>query len=51
MGGVTFRDKATPARVLDDGSAHFHMSAFKMSLEVALKQDEVLIIAREGEVL
>jgi hypothetical protein len=39
MSGVTFRDKATTVRVLDDGSAHFDMSAFKKALEVALKQD------------
>src|SRR5688500_373333 len=47
MGGVTFRDEVTIVRVLDDGSAQFDMRAFKKSIEAALKQDAVLIIARE----
>ncbi|MEA3207473.1 MAG: hypothetical protein QOE70_530 [Chthoniobacter sp.] len=46
MGGVTFRDEVTIVRVLDDGSANFEMPAFKKSIEVALKQEEVLIISR-----
>ena len=47
MGGVTFRDEVTIVRVLDDGSADFDMSAFKKSIEAALRQEEMLIIARE----
>jgi hypothetical protein len=33
--------------VLDDGSAHFDMSAFKKSIENALQQEAVLIISRQ----
>ncbi len=51
MGGVTFRDEVTIVRVLDDGSADFDMPAFKKSIEVALKQEEVLIISREVAVV
>jgi hypothetical protein len=47
MGGVTFRDEVTIVRVLDDGSAKFDMEAFRKELERSLKQDSVLIIARE----
>ena len=36
MGGVTFHDEVTIVRVLDDGSAHFDMTAFKKSIETAL---------------
>ncbi|HEX8297315.1 MAG TPA: hypothetical protein VF593_13510 [Chthoniobacteraceae bacterium] len=46
MGGVTFRDEVTIVRVLDDGSAKFDMGAFKKSIEAALQQETVLIIAR-----
>ncbi len=38
-------------RVLDDGSSDFDMPAFKKSVEVALKQEEVLIISREVAVV
>jgi hypothetical protein len=51
MGGVTFRDAVTIVRVLDDGSADFDMPAFKKSIEVALKQKEVLIISRDVTVV
>jgi hypothetical protein len=47
MGGVTFHDEVTIVRVLDDGSAHFDMSAFKKSIENALQQEAVLIISRQ----
>ena len=47
IGGVTFIDEVTIARVLDDGSANFDMVAFKKELEAALKQDTVLIVSRE----
>lgn len=47
MGGVTFRDEVTIVRVLDDGSRKFDMRAFKKSIEAALKQEAVLIIARD----
>ncbi|MEA3212389.1 MAG: hypothetical protein QOE70_5446 [Chthoniobacter sp.] len=51
MGGVTFRDEVTIVRVLDDGAANFDMAAFKKSMEAALKQEIVLIIAREVAVV
>lgn len=51
MGGVTFRDEVTIVRVLDDGSAHFDMSAFKKSVETALEQESVLIVEREVSVV
>jgi hypothetical protein len=47
IGGVTFRDEVTIVRVLDDGTAKFDMAAFKEELETALKQETVLIVARE----
>ena len=48
MGGVTFHDdEVTIVRVLDDGSAHFDMTAFKKSIETALQQEAVLIISRQ----
>jgi hypothetical protein len=47
MGGVTFHDEVTIVRVLDDGSAHFDMTAFKRSIENALQQEAVLIISRQ----
>ena len=47
MGGVTFRDEVTIVRVLDDGTSGFDMKAFKTQLEAALRQDTVLIVARE----
>ena len=47
MGGVTFHDEVTIVRVLDDGSAHFDMTAFKKSIETALQQEAVLIIGRQ----
>jgi hypothetical protein len=51
LGGVTFRDDVTILRVLDDGRARFDMPAFKASLERALRQDTVLIIARDVRVV
>jgi len=51
MGGVTFRDEVTIVRVLDDGSVDFNMPAFKKSMEVALKQEAVLIISRDVAVM
>ena len=48
MGGVTFHDEVTIVRVLDDGSAHFDMTAFKKSIETALQQEAVLIISAAG---
>ena len=47
MGGVTFHDEVTIVRVLDDGTAHFDMPAFKKSIETALHQEAVLIISRQ----
>ena len=47
MGGVTFYDEVTIVRVLDDGCAHFDMTAFKESIETVLQQDAVLIICRQ----
>jgi hypothetical protein len=41
LGGVTFHDEVTIVRVLDDGPAHFDMTAFKKSIEA------VLIISRQ----
>ncbi len=51
MGGVRFRDEVTIVRVLDDGSAHFDMSAFKKTVETALEQESVLIVEREVSVI
>jgi len=51
MGGVTFRDDVTIVRVLDDGTASFDMTAFKTSIEKALAQEQVLIIARDVRVV
>jgi hypothetical protein len=51
MGGVTFRDEITILRVLDDGSAHFDMRAFRQSLEAALRQESVLIVERAVSVV
>jgi hypothetical protein len=51
IGGVTFRDEVTIIRVLDDGTTPFDMMGFKKSLEVALKQQAVLIVARDVQVL
>ena len=47
MGGVTFHDQVTIVRVLDDGSSHFDMMAFKRSIEISLQQEAVLIISRQ----
>ena len=46
IGGVTFHDEVTIVRVLDDGSTHFDMMAFKRSVEISLQQETVLIISR-----
>ena len=46
MGGVTFRDKVTIVRVLDDGLGKFDWPAFKKEVETTLKQEAVLIISR-----
>ena len=51
IGGVTFRDEVTIVRVLDDGMGDFDMSAFKKSMEDALKQQNVLIVEREVSVV
>src|SRR5262245_48837417 len=51
MGGVTFHEHVTIVRVLDDGSTNFDLASFKASIEVALKQQQVLIIARDVLVL
>lgn len=51
MGGVTLREAVTIVRVLDDGTAAFDMSAFKRSIEVALEQEAVLVIARDVSVV
>jgi hypothetical protein len=51
MGGVTLLDEVTIIRVLDDGSARFDMAAFKRELEERLKQESVLIVAREVQVV
>lgn len=47
MGDVSFHDEVTIVRVLDDGSAHFDMTAFQKSIETALPQEAVLIISRQ----
>jgi hypothetical protein len=47
MGGVTFHDEVTIVRVLDDGAASFDWPAFKRSIESALRQEAVLIVARD----
>jgi hypothetical protein len=51
MGGVTFRDEVTIVRILDDGSTHFDMAAFKDTIKVELQQESVLIIQRQVTVL
>ena len=51
MGGVTLHDDVTILNVLDDGSAQFDWPAFKRSIELALQQDAVLIIARAVQVV
>jgi hypothetical protein len=51
VGGVTLRDDVTILRVLDDGTACFDMAGFKRSIEGALGQDAVLVIARDVHVL
>lgn len=51
MGGVMFHDEVTIVRVLDDGSAGFDMTAFKKSVEQALRQESVLIVERTVSVV
>lgn len=51
MGGVTFRDAVTIVRVLDEGAEPFDMEAFKKALEQTLKQESVLIVARNVDVV
>ena len=51
IGGVTFRDEVTIVRVLDDGTAKFDMAAFQRSTEAALRQEQLLIVAREVRVV
>ena len=51
MGNVTFRDEVTIVRVLDDGSARFDMQSFKRELEKVFRQESVLIVAREVQVV
>ncbi|MES2572851.1 MAG: hypothetical protein V4710_22700, partial [Verrucomicrobiota bacterium] len=51
MGGVTFRDEVTIMRVLDDRSTVFDMPAFKKQIEIALKQEAILIIARDVKII
>jgi hypothetical protein len=51
MGGVTFRDEVTIIRVLDDGNSHFDMQRFKLDLEVRFKQQSVLIVRRQVEII
>jgi hypothetical protein len=47
MGGVTFRDEVTILRVLDEGKTAFDMKSFKEAMREKLKQESVLIVARE----
>lgn len=55
--GVTFMDEVTIVRVLDDelppppGEEPFNMEEFKKRLERILRQESVLIVAREVRVL
>lgn len=57
IGGVTFFDEVTIVRVIDDetepldGAPRFDMRAFKHELEGLLRQESVLIVARDVEVL
>jgi hypothetical protein len=51
MGGVTMHDDVTILSVLDDGTARFDVAAFKRSIEAALEQDAVLIVARDVQVV
>jgi hypothetical protein len=51
MGSVIFYDEVTIVRVIDDGSNNFDWLSFKRSIENALRQDAVLIIAREVKVV
>jgi hypothetical protein len=50
LGGVVFRDEVTIVRVLDHGSTGFDMRAFKKEVEMALRQESVLIVEREVRV-
>ena len=49
MVGVTFHDEITILRVLDDGSAHFDLPAFKCDLQQRLDQKSILIVDRDAE--
>jgi hypothetical protein len=51
IGGVTFHDEVTILRVLDDGRAQFDMPALKKTLEARLKQESVLIVKREVDLV
>jgi hypothetical protein len=51
IGGVTMHDDVTILKVLDDGTSPFDMAAFKRSIETALQQETVLIIARDVHVV
>lgn len=51
VGGVTLRDEVTILRVLDDGRASFDLAGFKRTIEAALGQATVLVIARDVQVL
>lgn len=51
MGGVTFRDKVTVVRVLDDGSSNFAFPQFKQNLEQLLDQQSILIVTRSASVV
>jgi hypothetical protein len=49
--GTVFHDEVTILRVLDGGSTDFDMRAFKKNLETVLKQDTVLIVRRNVNVV
>ena len=51
MGGVTFREKVTVVRVLDDGSSEFAFLQFKQNLEQLVDQKSVLIVTRHVSVV
>jgi hypothetical protein len=51
IGGVTFRDEITIIRVLDDGTSAFDMSQFKRELEASFKQQSILIVRRQVDVI
>ncbi len=51
VGTVTFLDEVTIVTVLDDGTAHFDMALFKRQLEDILRQETVLIVAREVQII